>query len=152
MAELELVSVRCLTTADLLSRDGVRLRVAGDDEDGIELSRSLEEGYARRLGERVAFRDRVMIELAGPSGDEDEGWPRSTVRRVDGRGLAVDRLVLLPEALAELPAGAHSRVARFRCGSSSYRLDIVLHVRPSDLQRWTFRGRPHLPAGAHAAT
>ena len=152
MAELELTSVRCLMTTDLLCRDGVRLRVAGDDRSGIELSRTLEEGYARRLGERVSFQDSVTIELIGYGGEGDELAGRQVDVPDVRRNPSVDRLVLLPEALVELPVGAHARVARFRGGSSTYRLDLVLHVRPADLQRWEGRRRPYASLLGYAAS
>ncbi len=143
MAILELTSVRCLMTADLLCRDGVRLRVVGDDQPGIEMGRVLEEGYARRLAVRVGFEEEATIELV----DHGGGVGEALTRREPVAG-AVDRLVLFSEGLAELPVGAHARVARFRGGSSIYRLDLVLHVQAADLQRW--RGRPRMSSMAQA--
>lgn len=152
MAELELTSVRCLMTTDLLCRDGVRLHIAGDDRPGIDLSRTLEEGYARRLGERVSFQDSVTIELIGYGGEGEQDQGRHRDRPDVRPQTPIDRLVLLPEALVELPAGAHARVARFRGGSSTYRLDVVLHVHPADLQRWEGRRRPYPVVQAYAAS
>jgi hypothetical protein len=123
MAILELSSIRCHMTDDLLCRDGARLRVTVDGASAGEFGSPLEEGYARRLGLLFRFREGVVVELVAVG-------HRSRAHAAD------ERVRVAATELMGLPAGEHRRVARFRAGGSSYRLDMVVHVGEADVDRW----------------